>query len=198
MTTPPPVSRQRWLIPVVVVVLSVTVGGGLLAREVYQRPELTADAPIASSTSTVPLSPAEEPGPATIKVTPDVAGHPQENAVAATLETYFESINVKDYKLWSSVATAARIASQSQTDWRNGVRSTRDGSILVYRIERGANDSLRVLVGFTSVQKPEDGPPDLQVGCIRWRLVLPMVKPLDSDGLKIDTTDGVSPDHEQC
>ena len=79
--TAQPASRQRWLVPVLVVVVSVTVGGGLLARELYRRPQASPSEPIVVATSTAPLSPAQEPGPDKVGVTPQAAMHPQDDAV---------------------------------------------------------------------------------------------------------------------
>ncbi|MEU5258234.1 hypothetical protein [Amycolatopsis sp. NPDC021455] len=196
MTTPAPSSRQRWLVPVVVVVLSVTVGGGLLARELYRRPDQPAgDTSAAASTPSSASS--GEPGAANkVKMTDDAKAHPQADAVRKVLQTYFDAINAKNYRQWTSVVSAQRVAEQSPTVWLDGVNSTKDTDALVYRIERGSGQSLRVLVGFTSRQKPEDAPPFFQEACIKWRLVLPMIV----DGsLKIDAVDkGPQPEHEKC
>lgn len=199
MTTSAPVSRQRWLIPVVVVVLSVTVGGGLLARELYQRQEPVATAenePIVVSSSTTPLAPDEEPGSDRVLVTADVAIHPQGDAVRRTVQTFFSAINSRNYQLWRTVATAERQHSQPLKEWQDSFKSTKDGSILIYRIERGGGDSLRVLVGLTSTQNLTEAPKDFQEKCIRWRLVLPIET---QGGLKIDLpVSNYPPEREKC
>ncbi|HKN50926.1 MAG TPA: hypothetical protein VJX66_00430 [Amycolatopsis sp.] len=194
--TAQPASRQRWLVPVLVVVVSVTVGGGLLARELYRRPQASPSEPIVVATSTAPLSPAQEPGPDKVGVTPQAAMHPQDDAVRNVLQTYFDSINTRDYKKWSTVVSNARRAAQPYDTWNKGVRSSKDGSILVYRIEAGAQNSLRVLVGFTSTQNVEDAPEWIQATCIHWRLMFPMV--IEGNGFKIDKTDEQHPDADKC
>ena len=197
MTTPAPSSRQRWLVPVVVVVLSVTVGGGLLARELYRRPDQPAD-DTSSAVSTPSPSSSGEPGAADgVRMTDDARAHPQADAVRKVLTKYFTAINTKDYQQWTAVVTDERVAAQSQTDWKKGVRTTKDSDALVYRIERSSGNSLRVLVGFTSRQKLEDAPVFFREPCIKWRLVMPMV--LEDKALKIAAVDGgPPPEHEKC
>ncbi|MFI5592903.1 hypothetical protein ACIA5G_48185 [Amycolatopsis sp. NPDC051758] len=197
MTAPAPSSRQRWLVPVVVVVLSVTVGAGLLARELYRRPDQPAD-----DTSAPAPAPSSASGGApvaadAVEMTDDARAHPQADAVRKLLQQYFQAINTKQYPLWISVVSAQRVAEQSQTAWRNGVRTTKDSDALVYRIERGSGTSLRVLVGFTSVQDREDAPLFFPEPCIKWRLVLPVI--VEKASLKIDSVDkGPQPEHEKC
>ncbi len=191
-------SRQRWLIPVVVVVLSVTVGGGLLAREFYQRQESQPrqTEPVVVASSTTPLAPAEEPGSDEVKVTPDVDFHPQGEAVRKTVQNFYTAINNRDYQLWRTAVTTERQRNQPADKWLDSFKSTKDGSILIYRIERGGGDSLRVLVGFTSTQNLKDAPPIFQEKCIRWRVVLPMqVQGTPRVGVPA-TTD--LPEHEKC
>ncbi|UOX85231.1 hypothetical protein MUY14_25925 [Amycolatopsis sp. FBCC-B4732] len=197
MTTPAPSSRQRWLVPVVVVVLSVTVGAGLLARELYRRPDQSAD-DTSAAVSPPSTSGSGEPAAAdAVRMTDDARAHPQADAVRRVIETYFSAINTKQYQQWTSVVSAQRVAEQSLTAWKNGIRTTKDRDAVVYRIERGSGSSLRVLVGFTSVQNPEDAPQFFQEPCIKWRLVLPMV--VEQAALKIDSIDkGPPPEHEKC
>ncbi|WP_410676446.1 hypothetical protein [Amycolatopsis sp. cmx-4-68] len=199
MTAPAPSSRQRWLVPVVVVVLSVTVGGGLLARELYRRPDqLAADT---SAPVSAPSSAGGEPGAAgTVQMTDDARTHPQAEAVRTLLQTYFDAINRKQYQQWTTVVTAERVAEQPFNDWKAGIRTTVDSDAVVYRIERGAGSSLRVLVGFTSRQKPEDAPAFFPEPCIKWRLVLPVVVVQGaSTTLRIDAVEkGPQPEHEKC
>ena len=196
MTTPAPSSRQRWLVPVVVVVLSVTVGGGLLAREVYRRPDQPADDTSAAASTPSTAGSAEQGAVNQVRMTDDAKAHPQAEAVRQVLQTYFDAINTRNYQQWTKVVSAQRVADQPSKEWLIGVRSTKDSDALVYRIERGSGQSLRVLVGFTSRQKREDAPLFFQEECIKWRLVLPMIV----DGsLKIDSVDkGPQPEHEKC
>jgi hypothetical protein len=196
VTTPAPSSRQRWLVPVVVVVLSVTVGGGLLARELYRRPDQPADdTSVAVSTPSTPSS--GEPGAADdVRMSPDAQAHPQADAVRRILKRYFDAINKRQYQQWTAVVTDERVAAQPQGDWKKGVQTTKDSDAFVYRIERASGTSLRVLVGFTSRQDLDDAPPFFREPCIKWRLVMPMVI---EKSLKIAAVDGgPPPEHEKC
>ncbi|MGW4522971.1 hypothetical protein [Amycolatopsis sp. NPDC004378] len=196
MTTPAPSSRQRWLAPIVVVVLSVTVGSGLLARELYRRPDQPADETTASTATSSPAGGVPAPtGP--VRMTDDALAHPQADAVRKLLETYFGAINAKNYQQWTQTVSSERAAQQPPAAWRAGVKSTRDSDALVYRIERGSGTSLRVLVAFTSVQDTKDAPEFFKEPCIKWRLVMPVV--VERNSLRIDTVDpGPAPEHERC
>ncbi|SEF35391.1 hypothetical protein SAMN05421837_10839 [Amycolatopsis pretoriensis] len=197
MTSPAPSSRQRWLVPVVVVVLSVTVGAGLLARELYRRPDQPADESTAATSTPPPASSGAQSPAGFVQMSDDAKNHPQAGAVRELLKTYFDAINTKQWSLWLEAVSSKRAASQSSSAWKAGVKSTRDYDALVYRIERGAGGSLRVLVGFTSEQEIADAPEYFPEKCIKWRLVLPVVS--ERTGLKIDTIDpGPGPEHEKC
>lgn len=197
MTSPAPSSRQRWLVPVVVVVLSVTVGAGLLARELYRRPDQPADESTAATSTPSPASSGAQSPAGFVQMSDDAKYHPQADAVRELIKTYFEAINTKQWSLWLRAVSSKRAAQQSAGEWKAGVKSTEDSEAVVYRIERGANGSLRVLVGFTSRQNKADAPDFFPETCIKWRLVLPVVE--DKTGLKIDTVDpGPAPEHEKC
>jgi len=198
VTTPAPSSRQRWLVPVVVVVLSVTVGAGLLAREIYHRPDQPADETTVSTSAPASASSGAPAAAGVVQMTDDAKAHPQAGAVRELLETYFSAINTKNYQRWLTTVSGDRAVQQPFGTWKAGVQSTTDSDALVYRIERGASTSLRVLVGFTSRQNLEDAPKDLREKCIKWRLVLPVI--VEKSALKIDTVDpgGPSPEHEKC
>jgi hypothetical protein len=196
VTTSTPSSRQRWLVPVVVVVLSVTVGAGLLARELYRSPDQPADDPTAP-VSASSASSGEPAAPDDVRMTADALSHPQAEAVRTLLRGYFAAINDKQYGQWTNVVSAHRLSQQTPADWRSGVRSTEDSEAVVYRIERGSGVTLRVLVGFKSVQDLADAPDFFHEACIRWRLVLPVI--VEKSTLKIDTVDGgPPPEHQKC
>jgi hypothetical protein len=197
VTTPAPSSRQRWLVPVVVVVLSVTVGSGLLARELYRRPDQPADDTSAPATSQSSASTGQPVASGAVARKPDAESHPQAGQVRKVLETYFSAINSQQYKLWTSVVTAERVAQQPLGAWKAGIRTTKDSDALVYRIERGSGSSLRVLVGFRSEQDADDAPSWFPEPCIQWRLVMPMV--VEGSVLKIAAVDsGLPPEHQKC
>jgi hypothetical protein len=174
--------RHRRLLPVLVVVISLMVGGGLVAREFYQHPQ---SASTATPPGTGDLPSAEQPGPATVRLTPDAAAHPQHEAVRALTQTYFDAINRGDYDAWRTTVTRTMILAQPRPEWQANYHSTRDGSIVVYRIDPSPSNGLDVLIGFTSVQDPSAAPRELQAGCLRWRLVLPLA--LESGRWKLDS-----------
>lgn len=165
---------HRWLLPAVVVVVSLMVGGGLLAREFYRAPDRQPDTVLAlPSATTVP--PAQQPGRGTIGLTPDAAAHPQHEVVRQLLQTYFDSINRRDYDQWRTTVSKERVQAKPRAAWLQDYQSTQDGSILVYRIDAVSDKDLLVLVGFTSVQNPAAAPPDLPgASCVQWKLTLPV------------------------
>ncbi|UQS26529.1 MULTISPECIES: hypothetical protein [Amycolatopsis] len=191
----PPAAPPRWLVPVVIVVVSIMVGGGLLARELYRLPEAAPDAILAQTSPARPL--AEQPGPGIVELTPDAAAHPQNATVRGLLQTYFDSINNRDYELWKTAVTRERVQAKPKSTWLNDYRTTKDGSILVYRIDPVTDDELRALVGFTSTQDVKDAPAELPEPCVHWRLVLPLA--LESGAWKVDTVTGsTTPELSRC
>lgn len=158
------------------------VGGGLVAREFYQRPQGVSTAP---PPGTGELPPEEEPGPAAVRLTPDAAAHPQHEAVRALIQTYFDAINSGDYDAWRTTVTRTMILAQPHPDWQANYHSTRDGSIVIQRIDPSPSNGLDVLIGFTSVQDPSAAPSELPAGCLRWRLVFPLT--LESGRWKLDS-----------
>ncbi|MEU6642244.1 hypothetical protein ABZ863_06805 [Saccharomonospora sp. NPDC046836] len=183
MPTAPP-SPLRWLVPVLVVVVSLTIGGGLLARELYHLPDDDGDAAAPAQGTSVRV-PREEPGSAQVELTPDAAAHPESEPVRTVLQEHFDAINGRDYDQWTTTVVAARVQAQSRRTWLTNYRSTRDGGIRVYRIEAAPEGRLRVLVGFTSTQDIVDAPPDLPEHCIRWWLGLPLTR--ESGEWRVDT-----------
>ena len=196
MTTSTAPHRPRWLIPALIVLLSSTIGGGLLARELYRPADLE---PVIPAPPTVPssLSAAEQPGPTTVELTPDAVAHPQEQGVRALLQNYFNAINDRDFLKWTVAVSAERRQTKTRPDWLLAFKSTRDGSILVYRIETVSPGQLRVLVGFTSTQNERDAPVGLPESCVRWRLALPVV--MQDGGLRVDVVlPGTATEREKC
>lgn len=164
----------RWLAPVLVVVVSLAVAGGLLARDLYQREEpdrAAAEVPAASA-----LKPSEQPGPREVKLTPDAANHPYGDTVSSLLQSYIDGINGRNYDRWKTAVTVERVRKQPERQWLQDFRSTRNGSVLVHRIESTPNGTLRVLVSFTSTQDRDDAPDTLKETCIRWQLAWPLAQ----------------------
>ncbi|NIJ13536.1 hypothetical protein FHU38_003880 [Saccharomonospora amisosensis] len=192
--TPSP-GLLRWLVPVLIVVVSLTVGGGLLARELYQPPRRD-DGPATSVRATTPWPPGRQPGSPKVGFTGDAAAHPEAEPVRRLLQEHFDAINARDYDRWARTVVAERTQTQPRPEWLANYRSTRDGSILVYRIEAAPN-GLTVLIGFTSTQDVADAPPELPEACIRWRLALPLAR--QHDGWRIDTLPaGSTPEYTSC
>ncbi|MCT2584153.1 nuclear transport factor 2 family protein [Actinophytocola gossypii] len=185
--------RQPWLLPVLLITVIATAIGGLLARTVYEDREV-ADVVPAPSTS---VPPEEQPGPTVVLGTQDAGAHPLFEPVRAVLQTYFDAINARDYEAWTATVTPNRVDRQPREAWLRSYRSTRDGSIVVHRIELAAEGEARVLMKFTSVQDPADAPQELRVPCINWNVVFPLVE--TDAGWKIDSgTTAASPQHEAC
>ncbi|GAB2783442.1 hypothetical protein [Amycolatopsis magusensis] len=190
-------ARGRWLVPALIVVVSLTVGGGLLAREVYRKPDAAADTGVIATRTSQSLAPEQQPGSPVVEMTPDAAAHPHADGVRALLQNYFDAINARNYELWKTTVTKLRAQAKSKVEWEADYRSTKDGSILVYRIEAMGDGTLQSLIGFTSTQDPQDGPVDLQEPCVRWHLTLPMV--LENGMWKLDAIPaGTTPMHERC
>lgn len=163
----------RWLLPVLVAVVCLAVAGGVLIRDLYQSEEPETAAVELPTPSSLKLS--EQPGSAEVKLSPDAALHPYAEMVRALLEAYTSGINTRDYKRWSSSVSNERVLGMPEPEWQKAYQSTRNGSILLHRIESAPNGTLRILWSFTSTQRLEDAPPELQEECIHWWLSLPLV-----------------------
>ncbi|WP_158893859.1 hypothetical protein [Amycolatopsis anabasis] len=189
-------TRLRWLVPALIVVLSLTVGGGLLARELYRQPveELGTADELPTSSS---LAPEQQPGDPTVKLSADAVLHPHDEDVRDLLQNFFDAINHRNFEQWRDTVTRERLQSRTQSQWEREYETTRDGSIVVHRIEAVGPSALHVLVTFTSTQNVKYAPPELPEGCIRWRLVLPVVQ--ESGRWRVDQVlPGTTPEHEKC
>lgn len=176
----------------------VAAAGGYFVREVYRQPPaqvtVQEEEPATPSVA-VPL--AKQPGSGQVKARQDFYEHPLQNAIWPMLQTHFDSINERDYDKWRTTVTRQRGAAFPETTWRQDYRSTKDGSILVHRVDTAPNGKLRVMVSFTSTQDIADAPPELPKECIRWRIVLPLTK--EDNRWKIDVgPEGASPGHDEC
>jgi hypothetical protein len=187
-------SPRLWLPLLGVVVL--TAVAGFVAREIY-RPQAGSQSgqTVVTSSSTAP--PAEQPGPREVMATQDAATHPQSGQIRQMLQDHFDSINARDYAKWRGTVTRARLEKMPETTWRQDYRSTKDGSVLIYRIEAAPDRKLRVLIGFTSVQNVADAPAELPKECIQWHVVLPVAK--EDNRWRIDAgQEGSSPQYAEC
>ena len=143
------------------------------------------------------VPPSERPGPKVVGGTPDAIAHPLYKTVRDLLQRNFDSINGKDYDAWLSTVTEERAERQPESAWRAAYRSTEDGSVVIYRIELGEDDTARVLMTFVSVQNEADAPSELPSDCIQWSVVFPLIQ--SADGWKLDSSPAASsPQHERC
>lgn len=203
MTTAPKRPWYWWLAPVLGAVVLFTGAGGLLARAVYQGADQSGGSGnpgslptvLPASSSAVPA--AQEPGPSTVRMTDDAANYPLGSEVRNLLQTYFDSINGGRYDEWLSVVSSARQEGEPRQVWRDDYRTTRDGAIVVYRIEQAPEGGLRVLLAFTSVQTVANAPPDLPSPCIHWQVVYPLTMELGSWKLDVGIT-SANPQRQPC
>ena len=187
--------RPRWILPVVLVAAIITAAAGVAARAVYTHP--VNSAPTAVLPNDRPLAPDEEPGSGEVTATTDATAHPLYETVHGLLQTYFDAINGHHYDQWRTVVSARRAKLEPEQNWRRAYGTSRDGSIIIYRIESGPTDSARVLLGFTSTQNADLAPPELPVPCIRWKLVFPITH--EDGAWKLDSGPTSSaPQHEPC
>ncbi len=156
-----------WALPAVVVLVLVGgIGAGLGIRELTARatgmgPPLTV-APV--TTTSGPL-----PGPSTVELSPDAAAHPAAPLIQDLLQRHFNAINNRDYAAWASTVVARRSAEMAEPQWQRAYASSRDGGILVNRIEPSWDGGDVVLLAFTSTQDPASAPANLPDSrCTRW------------------------------
>lgn len=177
----------------------VAAGGGLAAREIYKPKPVDhlVTPPVVATVPSTTVPPAAQPGSSKVSATQDVVEHPQFGVIASLLQDHFDSINEKDYEKWRTTVTRARAATYEKRQWTDDYKSTKDGSIVLYRIDTAPDRKLRVLVAFTSTQNVEDAPLELPKECIRWRIVLPLAR--EDNKWKIETgPEGASPPHDEC
>jgi hypothetical protein len=161
--------RQLWLLPVLLITVIATALGALVARGLYTDPDPSTPAAVEPSPSAVP--PSEQPGPPEVRGTADATTHPLYNTLRPVLQQIHDAINTKDFASWAAVSTAARRAQTSEEAWRDDYSTTRDGTIVVYRIEIDEDKTVSVLMTFTSTQDPKKAPPEMPVSCIVWNVV---------------------------
>jgi hypothetical protein len=188
--------RQLWLIPVLVVVIALTAVGAMIARDRYREPEVTPQRTAVLPTTT-PMPSAAQPGSPEVVGTEDATAHPLYEQARVLLQTFFDSINSKNYDEWRSSVTRDRADSMPESKWQSDYESSKDGSVVIYRIELGRAGMARVLLTFVSTQDVRKAPPELPVSCIRWHVVFPMT--VEDGTWRVDTgSTGLSPQHEKC
>jgi hypothetical protein len=187
--------RQLWLLPVLLITVIATALGALVARSLYadQPPALpTAVEPSASS-----VPPSEQPGSPEVKGTADATTQPLYSTLQPLLQKHFDAINAKDYDAWTQTVTTDRIRTASADKWNADYRTTKDGSIVIYRIEMTGDKTARVLLKFTSTQDLLNAPPELPAECIHWNVVLPFAKE-DGEWKLATGSASATPEHEPC
>lgn len=189
----------RLVLPAVLLVAAATAGVGVLAREAYQRPALVPDDQVVAtaSGSSDPVPRSAQPGSGTVRLSADAAQHPDGERVREVLQQFFDAINDHDYEQWAKTVTAHRVGQTPKSRWLSDYESSRDGSILVHRVESVSPTRLRVLMTFTSTQDVAKAPADLQADCIHWRVVYPLQ--VDRDALRVDLgTEGSTSQFTAC
>jgi hypothetical protein len=181
----------RWLVIAVLGVAVVTVVAGLAARQVYRGSGQPVGESAAAGETTEP------PGSPTVGATEDARRHPLYEPVREMLQRHFNAINDHSYERWTETVTTGRVKATPKERWFRDYRSTKDGSIVVYRLETASDEQARVLIELVSVQEPGDAPPQLQVGCIRWHVVYPLAQ--ENGEWRIDGgSAGASAQLERC
>lgn len=190
---------RLWIALLAVVVI--TAAAGLGAHYLYRdRTETTVTSIVAegaASGSKTPSATGGQPGSGTVAGTQDAVAHPQFAAIKDMTQDYFDGINQRNYEKFAGAITRARADQEPKSKFDHDFKSTMDRDILIYRIEAAPQGRLRVLLGFTSVQDPADAPPELQVPCINWHVVWPLVK--DGNRWLIDNgPEAKEPQHDAC
>ncbi len=143
------------------------------------RPQAPASSltPSAAPTTSPPSAPSTSPptalSPEAVQLT-EGAASAQAPAVLNVLQRYFDATNAHNYPAWRTAVTTELAASQNQSSWEQGYRSTHDSSIVITAIKPYGSDGAVAAVSFTSTQSPTDAPPDLPVGRICWQTQLPI------------------------
>lgn len=160
--------RRFWPLFLVGLVLLGAGAAGLSLRQAESR---TSEDPLVpaviDTTSARPR--AEEPGPSTVEFTPDASAHPDAAAIRSTLTGYFDAINNRDFDKWRAHVTSKVALEYQRANWMADYASTKDGSILVRRVINSPNNTLRIMLSFTSTQDEAKSPASARSDCNRWR-----------------------------
>jgi hypothetical protein len=192
---PDGVTRRWWPLPLLIVLV---IGAGAAAG--YGLRELAAQtsggqggAPTAQSIITT-TAPGNEPGPRAVELVPDVKADPRGADVKALLQRHFDAINNGDYEAWQATVTRQRAAGFPKQRWLDQYRTTKDGTILVHRIEPTTTGSV-VLISFTSTQDRTMAP-DQQSACLRWRVGYLVVR--ERDQLRLGPSEPAASQYTAC
>ena len=161
-----PISQRAWALPVLAVLV---VGAGAVAGLGIR--ELGTKGVASSPTTTAPslqTTAGQPPGPGIVQLSQDAAAHPQADPIRSLLQRHFDAINNRDYAAWTSTVVSRRSREMPEPKWQADYASTRDGSILVHRIEPSADGPI-VLLSFTSTQQAAQAPASLPGStCTNW------------------------------
>jgi hypothetical protein len=185
--------------PVLGLVVVVAAVAALVVRDIYHQQPSSGSSGTGSppGASSVPSS--DQPGPTTVAYAQDFANYPQRTQVLEVLQGYFNAINDKRYDEWVSVVTPSLAAEQTEQAFRNGYKSTHDGSIYIYRVDNAPQGGVRVLLSFTSVQAQSDAPQNFPHTCIRWQVVVPLAWDGKARQFEVDAgITGSSPQKQAC
>lgn len=177
-----------------------SVAGGLLVRDVYQRPAAVsstgpASTPSSRPSTSVPRS--AQPGDRAVRLSVDATLHPDGERVRGLLQRYFDAINTRDYQAWTGAVTSEFAGRLREPQWTSNYQTTSDGTVVVQRIDASSSERLRVMAGFVSVQDVAKAPAELPVDCIRWRVVYPVRE--EGGTLRVDIgPEGYTPQFEAC
>jgi len=161
-----PASQRAWVLPALaVLVIGAGAVAGLGVRELGTR--ATAIGPTTSPPS-LTTTDGERPGPGIVQLSQDATAHPQADAIRSLLQRHFDAINNRDYAAWTSTVVSRRSREMPEPTWQADYVSTRDGSILVRRIEPSPDGTI-VLLSFTSTQDEAQAPASLPGStCTNW------------------------------
>ena len=173
-----------WLIPITLLVAVSAMVGGLIARQVYAVTKSPTVSQTPATSAPASTSNGRPAGDDTVYFTDFAQSDPQYSNVRNAIQNYFNAVNKQNYSLWRTAMTATVVAQQTQQDWINGLRSTKDSDMTVYRIE-ATDKGADVFGSFTSHQDLSDAPKTLQATCIDWWMVWPLVNVNGS--LRIDS-----------
>jgi hypothetical protein len=156
--------RLGWVVPVAVVLAVVAgIGAGFGIRELSAQAGGSVGAGPAATTEAGP-----PPGSSTVGLSQDAAAHPRADSIRVLLQRHFDAINNRDYAAWASTVVVRRSTEMPRPVWEAEYASTRDGSILLQRIEP-SSDGVVVLVSFVSTQSAANAPVNLPgATCTRW------------------------------
>lgn len=164
----------RWLLAGVVITVVVAAAAGLVIRGVYADP--TAPEAALAGLPSATAAPDQEPGDGRVQLAPDARNHPDALQVLAVLQRQFDAINTGNYNAWTTTVMADKLKDLPRQKWHDDYATTKDGSIVVHRIDPGASGGLVVLVTFTSTQSIDRAPPDFPYSCIHWRMMYPITQ----------------------